>query len=322
MADESCPKCGQAREPQAVDCPWCGIVYARWKAGPTPGLVTPGPQQAGRTRSEGARSRGEGAAGAGGGELADPSPEHAGAGDLYQPPADLYDPGPTPEAGRRGSRVDPRRSSPRAEGSPDGVEHFDTPFTRSLPLSLVVAGLLYLLVQTYFVQNVFNWGDGVAQARAQFERLTGFEPPPGLDDVSSLTFAGRQIVALEATEDEAERARQVASGRRELAVSAWAVHYGPLAGRPSHEELLALVDSRVELLRLPFHVVSDRAYRLRGQPARVRVLALGPGGRELARVFSIAATAPDGRPVLMVIAGPTVRVTTLMRRHLLGLERM
>ncbi len=30
----TCPKCGWAREPGAVDCPACGIVYARYGGGP------------------------------------------------------------------------------------------------------------------------------------------------------------------------------------------------------------------------------------------------------------------------------------------------
>lgn len=31
---DSCPKCGFAREPQSLDCPVCGIVFARYRARP------------------------------------------------------------------------------------------------------------------------------------------------------------------------------------------------------------------------------------------------------------------------------------------------
>jgi hypothetical protein len=35
-ASQTCPKCGWAREPGAIECPACGIVYARYGGGPRP----------------------------------------------------------------------------------------------------------------------------------------------------------------------------------------------------------------------------------------------------------------------------------------------
>lgn len=34
-SQQTCPKCGWAREPNAVDCPACGIVYARFTGAPS-----------------------------------------------------------------------------------------------------------------------------------------------------------------------------------------------------------------------------------------------------------------------------------------------
>jgi hypothetical protein len=55
-SDETCPKCGHARTPDALECPACGIVYARfrprtpppltetdWSAEPTPAVTPPPP---------------------------------------------------------------------------------------------------------------------------------------------------------------------------------------------------------------------------------------------------------------------------------------
>lgn len=39
MSDSSCPKCGFAREPSALDCPVCGIVFSRYRSAPE--RVTP-----------------------------------------------------------------------------------------------------------------------------------------------------------------------------------------------------------------------------------------------------------------------------------------
>ncbi|MBZ0112702.1 MAG: RDD family protein [Thermoanaerobaculia bacterium] len=36
MSDLSCPKCGFERDPEAVECPVCGILYARYRGGAPP----------------------------------------------------------------------------------------------------------------------------------------------------------------------------------------------------------------------------------------------------------------------------------------------
>lgn len=45
METQTCPKCGFLRDPQALDCPVCGVVYAKFErgipAGPAP--ASPGP---------------------------------------------------------------------------------------------------------------------------------------------------------------------------------------------------------------------------------------------------------------------------------------
>jgi hypothetical protein len=45
METQTCPKCGFLREPQALDCPVCGVVYAKFDRGaaaPRPAPASPG----------------------------------------------------------------------------------------------------------------------------------------------------------------------------------------------------------------------------------------------------------------------------------------
>lgn len=37
-SERTCPKCGWAREPGAIECPACGIVFARYGGGPRPAV--------------------------------------------------------------------------------------------------------------------------------------------------------------------------------------------------------------------------------------------------------------------------------------------
>jgi len=45
-SQSTCPKCGWAREPNAVDCPACGIVYARYTGAPQRREPAPAPAPA------------------------------------------------------------------------------------------------------------------------------------------------------------------------------------------------------------------------------------------------------------------------------------
>src|SRR5206468_4055578 len=117
-------------------------------------------------------------------------------------------------------------------------------FTRSLPLSLLVIGLLYLLAQTFLWQNVLNGSQSLDEARAGFRRLTGFAPPDGMGGGANLTFVGRHIVML------GEHGGAGVGGPDDL--STFVVYMGPLAGRPTPEQRFKLVEDRLRLMNVPW----------------------------------------------------------------------
>jgi hypothetical protein len=315
LSDEvNCPKCGRPRQPGALDCPWCGLVYARWR--PSPGAATAMPDTAPAAVAE-TETVYDG-----------PEPE------LTSTPDTLFDPtqyAPPPRSSAGGSRRatgSPAKSASRGGAATD-EDHapFDTPFTRSMPLSLLVAGLLWLLAQTFFTQNVLNGVQSVDEAYRRFELLTGFEAPPGLQDGAVLTWTGRQIVVLDEAPDD--------QPTKELELSVWAYHQGRLAGDATRDDLFGVIEALLDRMirsegataaaqkagvEAVWWRVSEREYTLRARPATLRILAVGAqrGSQraEGVRIACLAFTAPDGRPAMLAVMGPPARVTRVLRGYL------
>jgi hypothetical protein len=305
-AAATCPKCGNPRAPGALDCPWCGIIYDRWKGAAAASAATAAPTTAAARPAPPPRLTPVPAAAR---AAAGPPPVEVEG--LYQGP-DLYEgpgvyEGPAVAAGAHDA-IYRRPSMPPPEGP---VTYFETPFTRALPVWLLLAGLLFIGLQAFFASSMLGASGDLRQAQTHFRLISGLEPPAGLDDAATINFVGRRVIMLTPGE------RPAAEGQGEGQVMAIVLHHGRLAGDASREELLGLVDRGLDVLGVPRFVVSEGEVSLRGRPATARTLGLGLEGRAGGRLFAVAFTAPDGRPALLVVAGPEVEVTDIARRYLL-----
>ena len=266
----TCPKCGQPRLAEALDCPYCGVVYARWRgAGAPPAAVA--------------------AAGAGAAAAAvadDPAP--GAVGDLYTPQPEDFAP-------------------PKWVGADEGAAR-ETLLGRNLGYSLLGAGVVFLLLHGFWISVMFGASTNLDTARTQFQRLSGFVPPPECDEAVIFTVAGRRFVMIEQGDEPEER----------LAMTALLFHPGGLGEEVPAELLLERVRGRLEALGIPYHQVRSRSVTVEGSPATAVTWGLGPEERELARVWALAFRARDGKQALVVLAGPTTRVAVLSRRWLLG----
>jgi hypothetical protein len=229
-------------------------------------------------------------------------------------------------------RPAPGRPAPAAHGrtpieEPEELP-YDTVFTRAMPISLLVAGALWLLSQTFFTQNVFNFVPNADEAYAQFRQVTGFDAPPGQQEGVVLTWTGRRIILLDEASADAPT--------EELELSVWAFHQGRLAGAITRAELLDAVENLLTRqirdspnpapgVQADLWRVSEREYSLHSHPATLRILAAGArrGNQrgEGMRIACLAFIAPDGRPAMLVIAGPVPRVTSVVRTYLRTMGR-
>jgi hypothetical protein len=349
MAQDTCPKCGNPRQAGAVDCPWCGVVYA--KAGPLParaaaaapaggagvtgtGAVPVSPRVEPTRPPRAVESHGPPPAAQDVYSGPDPSASGVYGGDDVYGGADVYT-GPESRGSGAGGRSPAGRPGAPPSGSddPPTPAHVDTPFTRAMPLSLLVAGLLYLLAQTFLTQNVANGVSGTPAAYAEFRLLTGLDAPEGQRDGTVLTIAGRKIVLLdEQAEGEPET--------DDVELSVFAYSEGSLAGNRSPEELLTMVEGVLGRLvdaaaadseaasngvKMSWWRVSERSYHLGSEPATLRQLALGAARGderfEGMRIACIATRGRDGRPLLFGVAGPGPKVTRVLRPYLRSLSR-
>ncbi len=299
MTASTCPKCGKPRVPEALDCPWCGVIFARLRGAPAVS---------------------SGAAGAAG--AAEAVPEPAGAvveqeglydgPDLFPSSGDLYAGPPPGTAPARGGAAG-RLPAAGAVAGAERVPHFETPFTRALPVSLIAAALLFCAMQALWASAILGGSADPERGMTAFRLISGLEPPAGLEQAATINFVGRRVIILSPSAEEAERA----DAEQRFELGAVVVHQGRLAGNASREDMLALVDRLLDLGKVPRFVISEREVEFAGKTGLARTLGLGVDGREAARVFALSFTAHDGRPALLVVAGPTVEVTAAVRRYLL-----
>lgn len=285
MASETCPKCEQPRLADSLDCPYCGIVYDRYRgerniaAAGDAGRPTPSPAAA-------------------------PAPAAASTTPAPSLP-DLYD-GPAPGAVGEPHEPTARPAMPRVLG--DGaVEHEETLLTRHLGLSLLVVLLLAVALYGFWSRQMFGLWENLGVARQSYARLTGFPAPDGLDDGMLWSLAGRKLVVLE----------ESGVADDELGLTAIVFHPGSMGGRPEQEALLREVAVRIQRLGIPHRPVGNRTVEVRGAQARSRTWLLGNEGVTFGRVAALAFEAPDGRPALLVVAGPSDAVARVMREVLL-----
>lgn len=290
MGSETCPKCERPRLADSLDCPYCGIVYDRYRgdrlpAGAARGDDEPAPQPP-------------------------PPPPAIATTTVPASPTshlpDLYD-GPAPAAAAALARS-PGEAPPEATAAADGtVEQVETFFTRHLVLCLVVAALLYAALYGFWTRQLFAHWQNPELARAHFTELSGFAAPQGLDDGSVWNLAGRHMVLLEEADEPEDR----------LALTAFVFHPGSLGGDVGEDALLRGVEQRIDLLGVPYASLGDRRLELRGAPARNRTYLLGSERRVIGRVSALTFRAPDGRQALLVVLGTPDAVARLMSGYLL-----
>lgn len=288
MRQAECPKCGQPRETEAVECPFCGVIYARYRGGPPPPPLPP----------EANAAQPPAAAHPPPAESTPPTvalPEMYGgapAGDVY--PGDVYQPPPP-------GTLPPGHAPAAPAAGLHPVEKVDTALTRNMLLSLLVTGLLAVFAQGFWNQEMLNGSVLAEDARDRYLTLAGFEAPADLDDGAALKLAGRELVWLaraDATEDEPT-------------LVAVAFRPGSLAGRMDRLDLLDSVERLMDRAELPYDEIADRKTTLGDADGLTRTYGFGDAP---VRVFSLALEQPSGDRTLVVLFGPTGEVNEASRR--------
>lgn len=291
-----CPKCAKPRLQGALDCPYCGIVYARFKPGP----VAPPPAAA---PSAAAGDLGESLD-----EVYRGGADEAG---LYAGPAandeGLAEPSPAPEE-------DMYQGQPAGDGVVSVFERRESePGTRlgrvlvgNVYLAILGVGLLYLFVTFLWNTRFVVVTEGYDNASVAFFRTSGLQPPEGLQEAGSLRFIGRNWVWF----------GRPAGGFPELVLLH---HRGGLARQLSGEEMAIQLVGWLEELGLEARSVDDREELLggfEGQLVDVETLAVGGSGRSQGSLAVVPFTAKDGRPALLVLAAPRQEFDALYRQYL------
>lgn len=329
MTSETCPKCAEPRFPNSMDCPYCGIVYDRYRGDPG----REAPKAADTPRSTGGGPPGGAGASASApseraapaaptrtapGEVpvpafsASPEPvsvgiESKGLGGATLGMPDVYDgPGvddPYPPRGGGEAAAGGRWRQPASGGGP--VEAQPTLLNENLGISLIVVLLVAVAFYGFFHHEMLGVRDTVAAARQDFARLTGFDPPDRrrVDEGSSWTLAGYKVVLMEK-----EGARD-----DDFGLTVLVVHPGKFRRRPGQAELLNAVEARLAEHGLPFKRTGDRNLEIHGAQARSRSWSLEDGEWTYGSASALAFQAPDGKTALLVAAGSPGRVARAMR---------
>jgi len=310
QSGDRCPKCDNPREPSAVDCPYCGIVYARYRPQEErPQEERPLSEPSFGSSADTPRGAAAGAEAGGDGLYSGPLP-----GADEQGVYTGEDPGPGPADLGGADRDDlytgappsspPPTTRPRLSYSdePEQGTTTETFLTRNLAISLAGAVLVYLFLLAFLHGTVVSASDNLAEVRQQFRLLTGLAPPEPLTDVTTLTLAGQRFL-LFAEED-----------LREDEFPTVVLLYRP-RGTPRPGSLVRMARPKLEAMKLPWYPISSEDQRLRGEPVAADVLGIGNRRKTIGRVVSLAVPTLDGGTALLVVTGPTRRVLDLQRRY-------
>lgn len=318
MTSETCPKCAEPRFPDSLDCPFCGIVYDRFRGGPKPApeptedpspAAAPAASPAPEPEPATATAPGEVAAPA-----SSPPQEPAGVGvesqglrgatlgmpDVYDGPDvdSLYSP---PDGDGTASRG-PAPYSP-SEGGPVDVQR--TVLNENLGISLIVVLLVAAAFYGFFHHEMLGVRDTVDAARQDFTRLTGFDPPDRrrVDAGSSWTLAGYRVVLME----------KEGADDEDFGLTLVVVHPGKFRGQAGQGEMLSAVEDRLDQHGLPYRRTGDRRLLIHGADARSRSWSLGDSQWTYGSASALAFQAPDGKTALLVAVGSSGRVARAMR---------
>jgi hypothetical protein len=291
MNQAECPKCGQPREAEAVECPWCSVIYARFRGGPPP---PPLPTEAVPPQPPAAAPA----------PFVESTPPTVALPELYgDAPAggDVY-PGEVHQPPSPGSAPPGHAPAAHAAGS-HPVEKVDTVLTRNMLLALLVSGLLAVFAQGFWNQEMLNGSVLAEEARDRYLTLAGFEAPADLDDGAALKLAGRELVWLARAD----------APPGEPTLVAVAFRPGSLAGRMDRLDLLDGVERLMNRAELPFDEIANRKTTIGGAAGLSRTYGFGDAPF---RLFSLALETPSGDRSLVVLFGPTSEVHEASRRWL------
>lgn len=308
-SSSACPKCQGPRDPKALYCPFCGVVFARFEAEaratdaavpiattqppapPPPGVAPPLAEPAGAPPGPPLDEVYQG-----------PLPD-----EVYQgpPPDEIYQGTPPPSA----TSASPAARTPAPRGRAWDRDLRETPLTRHLLLSLLAAGLLFALSQVLFMEHVLSGSEDLERVRTEYTRVTGLLPPEEMTDALELNFVGRHVLVL---------AHGLAAGAEAPAgFPSFVVlyHHGRLADQADGETLKRTAQEKVRAFGLPVYRLSSRTSELAGQQVPTEIYGVGSSERSVGRLVYWTLTLADGRPAVLLLGGPTREVATLRRRH-------
>lgn len=301
-AASTCPKCGQPRPRAAVECPFCGVVYARFHARAEPAEPPPEDLLPDEALEKAAEV-----------PVPPPRPSSGGLDDVYQGPSieevmaarqpagpgALRQPGVAPRSGTVAQSGRMLRSGERPE---EPVET-ETVFTRTLGPSIFIAAVVLLLLQAFVQSQVVGAGGDWQEANQILFSLAGIDAPEELADAAVFNWVGhRFVIFTEAKPSSGPFPTFLLLYRR-----------GALAGGTSTGELAGVPRAKLELIEVPFHHFANRSLTLNRQPRVAEWLSLGDEKNPTGHFVSVAFEASDGEPALLVLAGPAQRVQQMLR---------
>lgn len=268
----TCPKCGSQREANALDCPFCGIVYARFDPARQTSQAQHGSDQAGVWDQPQ--------------QLEDDYPWDEP--EQQEPPSE-WD-APLPEQAQGSAQA-----AHQAEPAPIPQTAHDRILERLEDLHIVILGaliLIHLAGAAVFSTHFISADDDLARAIQQYRSTTGKPMPQRFEAAANLSFVGRTLVLLY-------------EEREQIFVAVYTE--GALAGTRDSAELRKdahrLLRQLAAELEIRWEVKKRVAGWIRGEKVTVDQLGLvGQAQPELTGYFATTMT-EAGRPACILIAG-------------------
>jgi len=282
--DLSCPKCGSPRQPEALDCPFCGIIYDRFDPSRQPRAARPGDATPGRSD-----------------ELAAPTPmidespwDEPAPGSVAladDPYAAQWSEASTASAGD--GPVSPAGAGPAPRPAPR-TRH-ELILERLEDLHIPILGgliLLHLTLAGLFSTHMVSADQSMLRASNHYRAATGKPLPQRLDQAVIFGFVGRTLVALSKEGGE---------------VGVVIYTEGSLAGSREPEAVRAdahrILHQMAREAGLDWQVTRRAAGWLRGE--KVEVEQLEPLNEAASGVvgYMVTAWTAHGHPTCVLIAG-------------------
>ncbi|MFN7962298.1 MAG: hypothetical protein U0002_13600 [Thermoanaerobaculia bacterium] len=310
----TCPRCGKPRFAISEECPFCGIVFARYRQTSAQAAPVPPPAAVAPAAPVWPPAL-----------PAQPEPTPNGLEAELWPAADEPEPDDPPESEDlyqgpsleelQAARAAPARPVQRVATAPLKAPNEVAPprlsaFGRlqllvqeNLGISLIAAALLFLVAQMWWYGSLVGEETDSTAVHQQFTDVTGLDPPEGLDHAVGFRFFGWKLLLLENPESEQQVTADNPFGGVNRMV---AVERSAAAESPALEALRAQVNStlrgQLERFGLPYGRISEGS-----RTVREGILAdrywLGPQEKALGRVSAMVFAGAQGRASALVWIG-------------------